>query len=125
MRHTIKALTICVLLLIQSFGSFCQVDTLRIVLRGCAIDAIRLDSCQASSLYDDSAITILLEQRDALFSVYDLQKENINRLHEIQWTYEDQADILTGEIKKQKKRKIMAFFKGLGVGGIIVLILLL
>ena len=76
-------------------------------------------------MFADSAIIVLLKQREALFNVYSLQKENIERLHEVQWGYRDQVEILNGEIKKQKKRKILAFFKGVGVGGLIVLIILI
>ena len=102
MKHITKALIICALLLIQSSGVFSQKDTLRIVLRGCAIDALRLDSCETSILFADSVIRIFLKQREDFYEVYYHQKEQIERLHEIQWTYVDQADILNQEIKKEE-----------------------
>lgn len=86
---------------------------------------MRLDSCKASSLYADSAITLLLRQRSDLYTIIGYQDENIQALNQINEGQEAQAELLSDEIKKQKKRKLLAFFKGAGVGGVIVLILVL
>ena len=86
---------------------------------------MRLDSCKASSLYADSAITLLLKQRADLYTIIEYQNDNIQALNQISEGQDEQAELLGDEIKKQKKRKLLAFFKGAGVGGVIVLILVL
>ena len=76
-------------------------------------------------MWADSIIVELLNQRQDMMGIISFQRSNIERLHEIEYTYVDEIELYKLEVKKQKRRKTWAFFKGVGVGGIVVLILVI
>jgi len=110
--------------MIQSIA-YSQIDTLDRILRGCLTDVYRLDSCQASAKFSDSIIIVLLIQRQAIIDVIDFQAENISRLRENDYLSEDEIKALRKEIRKQKRKKIIAFFTGTAIGAVIIMTLII
>lgn len=119
-----KRLILLGLLISLRLTAFSQIDTLGVILKNCAVEAVQLDSCRAISAYKDSITIEVFKQLEYMNETVSIYRMREGRFHEIIDNHLEIGTLQDGIIKKEKKKTRTWKLISVGLTAILVLVII-